>query len=115
MGSDVGAGTRFSMLTNLREAYKIAALRKRKLHPYQAIYFATLGGAKALKLDGEIGSFEPGKAADFVVLDPSKNDLLAYRLKEVESIEETLFALIILGSEQLVKATFVMGLAVYQS
>jgi guanine deaminase len=115
VGSDVGAGTSFSMLSNLREAYKIAALRKRKLHPFQAFYFATLGGAKALKLDNEIGNFEPGKAADFVVLDPSKNDLLEYRLKDVKSIEEMLFAIIILGNEQLVKATYVMGEAVYKA
>jgi len=115
VGSDVGAGTSFSMLSNLREAYKIAALRKRKLHPFQAFYFATLGGAKALKLDNEIGNFEPGKAADFVVLDPSRNDLLEYRLKDVGSIEETLFAIIILGNEQLVKATYVMGEAIYKT
>jgi len=115
VGSDVGAGTSFSMLSNLREAYKIAALRKRKLHPFQAFYFATLGGAKALKLDNEIGNFEPGKAADFVVLDPTRNDLLEYRLNDVGSIEETLFAIIILGNEQLVKATYVMGEAVYKA
>jgi len=103
------------MLANMEDAYKIAALHKRKLHPYQAIYFATLGGARALRLENEIGNFDAGKAADFVVLDPSKNDLLEYRLKDVGSIEEMLFALIILGNEQLVKATYVMGEAVYKA
>ena len=34
----------------------------------QMLGFATLGGAKALGLDSEIGSLEPGKAADLVVL-----------------------------------------------
>ena len=113
IGTDVGAGTSFSMLSNLREAYKIAALLKHKLHPFDAIYFATLGGARALKLDNEIGSFDAGKAADFVILDPTRNDLLDYRLSDVQSIEETLFALIILGNEQLVKATYVMGEPLY--
>jgi guanine deaminase len=41
--------------------------------------------------------------------------LLEYRLKDVRSIEETLFAIIILGNEQLVKATYVMGEAVYKT
>jgi hypothetical protein len=41
--------------------------------------------------------------------------LLAYRLKNVGSIEEMLFALIILGNEQLVKATYVMGERVYKT
>jgi guanine deaminase len=115
VGSDVGAGTSFSMLSNLSEAYKIAALRKRKLYPFQAIYFATLGGARALSLENEIGNFDAGKAADFVVLDPSKIDLLAYRIQDAETIEETLFALIILGNDRLVKATYVMGEAVYKA
>jgi guanine deaminase len=115
VGSDVGAGTSFSMLANMEDAYKIAALHKRKLHPFQAIYFATLGGARALRLENEVGNFDAGKAADFVVLDPSKNDLLAYRIQDAKSIEETLFAFIILGNDRLVKATFVMGEAVYQA
>jgi len=115
VGSDVGAGTSFSMLTNMQDAYKIAALKKNKLHPFQAIYFCTLGGAHALKLDDQIGNFDAGKAADFVVLDPSGNELLDYRLKDSDSVEDSLFALIILGSNQLVKATYVMGEEVYRS
>lgn len=115
VGSDVGAGTSFSMLANMEDAYKIAALHKRKLHPFQAVYFATLGGARALRLENEIGNFDTGKAADFVVLDPSKNDLLAYRIQDAKTIEESLFALIILGNEQLVKTTYVLGEPVYKA
>jgi cytosine/adenosine deaminase-related metal-dependent hydrolase len=34
-----------------------------------AFYLATLGGAASLYLDGQIGNFDVGKEADFVVLD----------------------------------------------
>ena len=39
------------------------------LSPGRALHAATLGGAGALGRDGEIGSLEPGKRADLVVVD----------------------------------------------
>ena len=38
----------------------------------QALAMATLGGAKAMGMDSEIGSLEPGKKADIVLLDMNK-------------------------------------------
>jgi guanine deaminase len=109
LGSDVGAGTSFSMLQNLQDAYKISALTGKPLNPLLSFYFITLGGAKALHLDRKTGNFDNGKEADFVVIDPSLNELLDYRLKYADSLEEALFAIIILSGEQVVKNTFLMG------
>jgi guanine deaminase len=126
IGSDMGGGTSFSMLRNLHDAYKISALvannnqqdavseKFTAMNPFQAIYFITLGGARALKLNDRIGNFGEGKEADFVVINPSKNTLLNYRLQDAASLEEILFAIVMLGDEQIVEATYLMGKKVYQ-
>jgi imidazolonepropionase-like amidohydrolase len=41
---------------------------KAGLTPMQALVAATGGGARVMKLDAHLGTLEPGKRADFVVL-----------------------------------------------
>src|SRR6185436_19319910 len=88
LGCDMGGGNAFSMIRVLEEAYKVglcnntmldgsvnpreqdlAEAERNKLSPYRAFYLATLGGARSLYLDDLLGSFDPGKEADFVALD----------------------------------------------
>jgi guanine deaminase len=109
VGTDVGGGTSFSMLRTLDEAYKVAHLLHHRLSPLAALYLATLGGARALRLDDRIGNFAPGKEADFVVLDPAATPLLARRMQSTETVEERLFALIVLGDDRCVFETYLMG------
>ena len=114
LGTDVGAGTSFSQLQSLNEAYKVLQLQGQKLDPFKAFYLATLGGARSLYLDDRIGSLKAGKEADFVVLDYEATPLISYRLKHSKSLEETLFALMILGDDRVVKETFSAGLSVHR-
>jgi guanine deaminase len=58
LGTDVDAGTSFSMLHTTNEAYKVAQLRGQKLSAFKALFLATLGGAQALCLEDKIGSFD---------------------------------------------------------
>lgn len=118
LGTDIGAGTSFSLLQTASEAYKVAQLRSQQLSPFCALFLATLGGARALSLEDKIGSFDLGKEADFVVLNPRATPLMAFRNPEVmpqtlEALSDRLFSLIVMGGEQAVHATYILGEAAY--
>jgi guanine deaminase len=108
-GSDIGAGTTFSMLSTINEGYKTQQLRGDILSPYQSFYLATLGGAVALDLEGTIGNFKAGNEADFIVLDYHATPLMDRRIKHCMNLTEKLFILSMLGDERHVKATHIMG------
>ncbi len=97
LGTDVGAGTSFSLLATMNEAYKVAELNNYPMNAIKSFYLATLGGAEALDLADKIGSLEVGKEADFVVLDPKSTPLLDYRSSRAESTEELMFVLSIMA------------------
>lgn len=109
LGSDIGAGTNFSPLVTLNEAYKVAALRGETLSAHRAFYLATLGSACALYMDDRIGRLAPGHEADFAVLDLAANTLLRERLRFADSLEEVLFVLMALGDSSCIRATYVAG------
>lgn len=114
LGTDVGAGTSFSLLQTLNEAYKVMQVQGYKLHPFKSLYLATLGGARALKLDDRIGSFATGNEADFVVLDYKATPLIGHRIEGARSLEEKLFVLMMLGDDRCVKETFAAGKSVHK-
>jgi guanine deaminase len=113
LGTDIGAGTSFSLLQTLNEAYKVVKLQGGKLSALSAFYLATLGSARALALEDQIGSLLPGREADFVVLDPAATPLLAFRSERATTLEEKLFVLITLGDDRCVRATYVAGALVH--
>lgn len=114
LGTDVGAGTSFSMFKTMSEAYKIQQLRKEKLSPFTALYMATLGGAIALDIDDKVGSFKPANEADFIVLDLASTPLIKFRTEYSKSLEDLLFVLNTLGDDRLIYQTFAYGQCVHK-
>jgi guanine deaminase len=119
LGTDVGAGTSFSILQTANEAYKVAQLRGQKATAFQSLYLATLGGAKALELDDHIGNFDVGKEADFIVLDMRATPLMAFRNpapkpSSIEELADSAFTLMIMGDDRAVHATYIMGQVAYE-
>lgn len=113
MGTDVGAGTSFSMIQTMNEAYKVCHLKGHKLEPFKSFYLATLGGARALNMADKVGNFTPGKEADFLVLDMASTPLLERRLKNCKTVEETLFVLSMLGDDRTIAHTYIAGVPRY--
>jgi guanine deaminase len=109
VATDVGAGTSFSMLRTLADAYKVLQLQGQSLHPLKGLFMATLGNARALQLDAYVGNFFPGKEADFVVLDLAPTPVQKNRQGHAKNINDMLFALMMLGDEHNIACTYVMG------
>ena len=108
-GSDVGAGTGYSMLHTLAGAYQAALLRGNHLGAHELFRSATRGNAELLGLDDEIGSLAPGRWADIVVLDPTATPTLRDRHGLSESLEDVLYALALLGDDRAARAVYVAG------
>ncbi len=94
----------FDMFDELRTAIVATRARERRpdaLTAAQALEHATLGGARVIGMDGEIGSLVPGKQADIAVisLDGSPFD----------PVEDPAAAVVLGGSPDRVAATLVGG------
>ena len=74
---------------------------------FESLYHATLGGAKALDLDDKLGNFNLGKEADFVVLDLKCNRFASITSANVQRIEDALFALMTMGDDRNIHATYI--------
>lgn len=112
LATDVSAGTSFSMLATLNEAYKGTAVRaETKLSALDAFYLVTYGAARALSLQDRIGNFVPGKEADFIAVNLNSTPLMQYRMRTADSLAEKLFVLMTLGDDRCIEKTYVAGKA----
>ena len=114
MATDVGGGTSFSMLQTMNETYKVARMGGRYLPASSMFYTATLGAARAMQLENVIGSLKVGNEADFILVNPQATPLLARRSKHVNSLEEQLFVLAMLGDDRCIEATYAAGKLAFQ-
>lgn len=109
LGTDIGAGTTPSIFNAMADAYKVQQVCGLALSPFQLWYLATLAGARALSLEASTGSLEPGKDADFLVLNLEASSLLSLRMARAGSIQDVLAGLIFMGDERLVLRSFSQG------
>jgi len=102
------------MLRAMADAYRVQALRGVRLSAFKALHAATLGAARALHLDHEIGSLEPGRSADLTVWDWAVGAVPLARDALARDLHERLFAWMMLGDERNLVATLVAGCARYR-
>jgi guanine deaminase len=114
LATDLGGGTNFSMLRTMQAACEVAQMSGHALAPSCALYLATRGAARALDLDDRIGSVEPGREADIVVLDLNSTPLIDYRMRFARDFDETLAIQMALGDDRAIRATYIAGQLIHE-
>lgn len=116
LGSDVGAGTGFSLLKEGLMAYQVQMLKADgyRLNVAQLLYLATKGGARAMGVEEEVGDLTPGRMADLVLITPPKGSTLDVVLSRADSAEQYLGALFTLAGEESISEVFLKGQPVYR-
>ena len=115
LASDVGGGTSLSMQRTMADAYKVQALQHQKLPAWKALYTATRGAARALGLEGEIGSFDTGCIADLALWRWAAGPVASVRDAAARSLHERVFAWMTLSDERNLVASVVAGRCLYGS
>jgi guanine deaminase len=111
LGTDVGAGTAFSLFNEGLQAYLGQMLHPEglELGPAELLYLATRAGAEALGLGDEIGDLSPGRSADIVVIQPPPGSTLEAVLARSPSPEAALGSIFTLAREVSVVQVRVAG------
>ena len=118
LASDVGGGTSFNPFHTMLAAYYVgrasvngggAHKQGVSLAPSELWWQHTAGAAHAMGLDGVVGNLAPGCEADWVLLNPQRLPLLARRLGQAETLEEYLFAWVVLGDDRVVERVSIAG------
>ena len=111
LASDVGGGTSFSPFHTMLAAYTVGREGQTKpgvsLGPQQLWWQHTAGAARALGLGGVVGNLLPRCEAEFVLLNPQATPLLARKTAQAASLDEMLFALIVLGDDRAIEKTVI--------
>ena len=115
LGTDLGAGTSFSILQTMNEAYKAAQMNGAPYSSFHTFYLAIKGTAEALSIADKVGTIEVGMEADLVVLNLQSTPIIEYRMKYADSLEEMLFIQMTLGDDRAIAATYIAGKEVYSA
>ena len=109
LATDTGGGSSFSMLRTMAAAYEVAQLRGQALHPAQLWWLATVGSARALHADAQIGNIAVGMEADLVVVDLASTPAIAQATERADDIWQAIFPTIMMGDDRAVAAVWVGG------
>jgi guanine deaminase len=109
LASDVGGGTSLSPIRTMGDAYKVQAMAGQRLTAWRALHAATLGAARALRLDDEIGSLETGRMADVCVWDWAADPVARHRMEVARGLHERAFAWMTLADDRNLVQTWVAG------
>jgi guanine deaminase len=115
LGSDVSAGDEWLIPRVLNDCFKVhmsEGAEAASIPAADLLYTATLGGARALDLADRIGNLDPGKEADFLVLDPQRQQLLPETLARIdaEDTDRLLYTLLMGMREVAIADVYVRGL-----
>ncbi len=109
LATDTGGGSSFSMLRTMAAAYEVAQLRGQALHPSQLWWLATVGSARALRVEDRVGNIAVGMEADLVVVDLASTPAIEQAVRRAEDIWAAVFPTVMMGDDRAVKGVWVGG------
>lgn len=112
LGSDVGAGTGFSLLKEGVQAYFMQQLDPSGGLPLSSahlLHLATAAGAEALELSDDVGDLSVGKRFDAAYISPAAGQPLAVGLEHASSDEDALAKIFAMGTPADITRVWVDG------